>query len=147
MTFEAKWWEFTRKTYSLMWTKSHNNQRAHNEWNSDSLSETLQIQNNRKKNIRSQRTLTASANSVTHNNNKKARSNCMMKQHKNNIMVLGIMRINKKPIAKCASLHWHTPRNPAKPAELTASAAAYHTLLHGTSTCALLQHSYTDSNW
>jgi hypothetical protein len=44
-----------------MWTKSHNNQRAHNEWNSDSLSETLQIQNNRKKNIRSQRTLTASA--------------------------------------------------------------------------------------
>ncbi len=49
----------------------------------------------------------------------------MMKQHKNNIMVLGIMHIsNKKPIAKCAPLHWHTPRNPAKPAELTASAAA-----------------------
>ncbi len=69
----------------------------------------------------------------------------MMKQHKNNIMVLEILRISsKKPIAKCSSLHWHTPRNPAKPADLTASAARNE---HNLSTCALLQHSYTDSNW
>jgi hypothetical protein len=68
----------------------------------------------------------------------------MMKQHKNNIMVLGIMHMsNKKPIAKCASLHWHTPRNPAKPAELTLSTAQNQ---HNLGTCALLQYSYTDSN-
>jgi hypothetical protein len=66
----------------------------------------------------------------------------MMKQHKNNIMVLGISISSKKPIAKCASLYWHTPRNPAKPAELTASARNEHNLR----TCALLQYSYTDSN-
>jgi hypothetical protein len=70
----------------------------------------------------------------------------MMKQHNNNIMVLGISISSKKPIAKCASLHWHTPRNPAKPAELTGSAAATARNEHNLSTCALLQHSYTDSN-
>ncbi len=83
-----------------MWTKSHNNQRAHNERN-------LANSGQQKKNIRSQRTLTALAKTVEFTTTKKkARNDYMMKQHKNNIMVLGIMRIsNKKPIAKCASLH------------------------------------------
>jgi hypothetical protein len=60
MSFEAKWWNTQEQNIhscerSLITTK-----RAHNERNSDSESETSQIQDKRKKkNIRSQRTLTA----------------------------------------------------------------------------------------
>jgi mRNA deadenylase 3'-5' endonuclease subunit Ccr4 len=106
MTFEAKWWNSQEKN-------THSCERNLITTKGLTMSETLKskakpckFRTTEKKTFVVNELSQPQRNIVTHNNNKKALSDCMMKQHKNNIMVWGIMLIcNKKPIAKCASLH------------------------------------------